>query len=297
MGMLDVDRLNAASKRLGDAVISPSTWPRLMEEICQAVGATGATMLQSDVRTSDVPMTPSLAEYLQNYFANNYHVSDVRAVRGVPRLLAGAPVIADEDIFSSEQDMLRDPLYANLGAYGFRWFAAVGFRSGSALWGLSIQRTPQEGAFTRPELNAMGKLSRRLSETATLSKAVGRLVLSGVSSALNLVRQPAIAIDRLGMVIEINSEAEALFDAEIRIRNRRLLIRETRARIQLRSRDRSNPEYAGYRCIAPGTHRGAARSEAACGDQIPARGRCCARAVSRSASTSDVDRSVEPITT
>ena len=39
---------------LGEAVVDPGRWPVLMEEICSAVGTTGAALLQSDIRTPDV---------------------------------------------------------------------------------------------------------------------------------------------------------------------------------------------------------------------------------------------------
>jgi DNA-binding CsgD family transcriptional regulator len=49
-------------------------------------------------------------------------------------------------------------------------------------------------------------------------------------NALNAVCQPAIAIDRLGLVLDTNPAAEALFDEHIRIRNRRLVVADARAR-------------------------------------------------------------------
>jgi DNA-binding CsgD family transcriptional regulator len=233
VGALDLDRLHAVSNRLGEAVLDPGTWPILMDEICRAVGTTGAGLLQSDIRTSDVPTTDSAAELFKAYFDNNHHVSDVRAVRGVPLLLAGAPVVTDQDLFANESDMLRDPLYATLDQVGFRWWAAVRFQAGSALWGLALQRTPREGPFEAPEKQALAHLSQRLTETATLSKAAGRLVLSGMTNALQYVRQPAMALDRLGFVIDTNEQAASNFDEDICIKNRRLFVRDKRARSSL----------------------------------------------------------------
>jgi DNA-binding CsgD family transcriptional regulator len=226
MASVDSDRLKTISSRLGEAVLDPGLWPSLMVEICRAVNTTGAALVQSDIRTADIPMTGSAQEIFQTYFKNNLHINDVRAVRGTPLLLAGAPVVSDQDIFKSEREMLLDPLYATLDKYGFRWWAAVGFMSGSALWGLSLQRTKQEGQFEFPELVALSQLSRRLTETATLSKAVGRVVLSGMTNALHLIRQPALALDRRGFVIDVNASADSVFDEEIGIRNRRLFVRE-----------------------------------------------------------------------
>jgi DNA-binding CsgD family transcriptional regulator len=233
MASVDFARLSTVSDRLGEAVLDPTTWPSIMEAICLAVKTSGAALVQSDARTADIPKTASAQEIFDAYFYNNLHVNDVRAVRGVPLLLAGLPIVSDHDLFTSETEMMLDPLYATIDRYGFRWWAAVGFRSGSALWGLSLQRTKKEGQFQAPELAALGRLSRRLTETATLSKAVGRQVLHGITNALHLINQPALALDRCGFVVEANALATDLFDSEIRIKDGRLFVRDKTAKFAL----------------------------------------------------------------
>lgn len=233
MASVDIDRLNAARSRLGEAVLEPGTWPSIMEAICAAVNTSGAALLQSDARTADIPVTASAREIFEAYFKNNLHVDDVRAIRGAPLLLAGSPVVSDENLFKSETEMMLDPLYANLDRYGFRWWAAIGFMSGSALWGLSLQRTKKEGQFQASELAALAHLSRRLTETATLSNAVGRLVLRGRTNTLNLICQPALAIDGHGFVLDANTMAAEMFDNEIRIKGRRLFVRDKAAKSAL----------------------------------------------------------------
>jgi DNA-binding CsgD family transcriptional regulator len=227
---VDIDRLQSVSNRLGDAVIDPAMWPVLMQDICSASGAMGACLLQSDVRTPDVPMTDSVREFFKTYFDNRYNESDVRAVRAVPLLMAGRQIVSDQDIFASETEMLRDPLYAHLNSFGLRWFVAVGFFAGPALWGFSIQRTIGEGAFDESEKMALANLSQRLTETATLSTSVGRVVLSNVTNALGFIKRPAIALDRFGSVLDVNPVAEVILGSgDITIVGHRLVIRDTRA--------------------------------------------------------------------
>ena len=227
---VDIGRLQSISNRLGEAVIDPAMWPLLMADVCSASGATGACLLQSDVRTPDVPMTVAAREFFKSYFDNHIHENDIRAVRSVPLLLAGRQVVSDQDIFTSEQEMMRDPLYVLLDSYGLRWFAAVGFFAGSALWGFSMQRTVGEGAFDEDEKTALANLSQRLTETATLSTAVGRVVLSNVTNALGFIKRAAIALDRFGSVLDVNPLAEtALAGGEISMVGQRLVIRDRRA--------------------------------------------------------------------
>src|SRR4051794_20346829 len=196
---VDIDRLQSISGRLGDAVIDPAMWPVLMQDICSASGAMGACLLQSDVRTPDVPMTESAREFFKSYFDNRYNENDIRATRAVPLLMAGHRIVSDQDIFTSESEMLRDPLYAHLNSYGLRWFAAVGFFAGPALWGFSIQRTIGEGAFDDGEKAALANLSQRLTETATPSTAGGRAGVVHGGKAPRLFKGAAGALPPVGV--------------------------------------------------------------------------------------------------
>ena len=231
--MFDLGLLEAAEKRLGEAVLDPAMWPVLMDDICQGVGATGAALLQSDVRTPDVPLTASVREYFAKYFAEGLHIDDVRAIRGVPLLLAGKPVVVDQDLFACEREFGKQALYASLEKAGLRWFAVVGFKADDALWGLSIQRSPRQGPFDTEETAALARLAARLTETATLSKAVGRRVLTGISNAFDFLGEPAIAVNRMGNVIEANRSATALFDDDFRVRDQRIFVRELAARAEM----------------------------------------------------------------
>src|SRR5262245_25543173 len=214
----------AASAPLGEAVVNPAAWPRVIDDICRAVGATGAVMVQSDARPADVWYTASLDGLAEAYFRDGWHANDPRVARCVPRLLRGETVITDCELFTSEE-VRREPFYNEfLIPNGFRWLGVVAFRAGSALWRLSLQRTPKEGIFG-PESNpVLTQLSRRLSDAATLSKTVSQAALTGFANALALVRLPALAIDRLGHVLDTNMAAEATFDCGLRVHNRRLCI-------------------------------------------------------------------------
>ncbi|WGS21278.1 MULTISPECIES: hypothetical protein [unclassified Bradyrhizobium] len=232
--MVDLRKLDDVTARLGDVVLDPARWPTFMDEVCAAVGATGAAMLQSDVRTEDIPRTESVDDYFTRvYFPNNLHLTDIRAARGVPRLLGGADVVTDADLFESEREMLRDPLYASLGEFGLKWFAAVGFRAGPALWGLTIQRSPKQGMFDADEVKALSRLSTRLTEAATLSTVVGRSAISGITSALGLIQVAAIAVGRFGVVIGTNGQAGACLGDDLAIRNNRLTLRDRQANADL----------------------------------------------------------------
>ena len=186
-------------------------------------------MLQSDARTSDVPVTPSVKELFGSYFAANLHLDDVRASKGVPLFLSGRKVLRDQDIFSSELEMLSDPLYRHLGQLGFQWWSAISFQAGPALWALTLQRTTREGAFEDEVIKAFDLLSPSLTEAATLSQVVGRQILLGSLHAFDAINEPALSMTTTGRVLELNAAAECLFDDSFRVRNSRLYLRDRKA--------------------------------------------------------------------
>ena len=166
-----------------------------MDELCAAIGASGAAILQSDARTADIPRTASVDESFQRYFAEGWHQRDARQ-RCVPLFLAGKNVVTGQDICTPEE-MQRSEFYQDLlASFGFKWCAGVGFRSDNALWVLALQRSAREGPFDGGEARLLAGLSARLSEVATLSASVGRIALTSVSNAVDYLGHAAIAFWR-----------------------------------------------------------------------------------------------------
>jgi DNA-binding CsgD family transcriptional regulator len=96
------------------------------------------------------------------------------------------------------------------------------------------------------EERILASFTRRLIEMAAVAGARG----SGASpaAALNAMRLPAIALDQHGFVTEVNAAAEAIFDNDFRIKDRRLFVRDPEASAllkdaidQLKTSPRLNP--------------------------------------------------------
>src|SRR5579872_5020237 len=227
---LDGRALLRTSARLGDAVVDPNVWPQILHEISSAVGAVGAALLQSDVRTPDIPRTEAVHDVFDLYFREGWHTRDIRAERGVPLLLGGQRVVMDQDILTADEIGRSDYYQELLAPHRLGWWAVIGFQAGPAHWGLSIQRSIQQGPFVEEDRRILAQLADRLTETATLSTAVGRIVLSGMTNALELLKQPALALDRFGCVLDFNAAAEQMFNRDVRVRNRCLELSDRQAR-------------------------------------------------------------------
>jgi DNA-binding CsgD family transcriptional regulator len=226
---LDPQALEKVSARLGEAVLDPAQWPDLMEEICRAVGAEGAALLQGDVRTPDVPVTPPVKEFFATYFREGWNERDLRATRTVPLLLAGRRVVVDEDVGPPEE-MRTHPFYNDfIYGFGLRWWTGIGFQAGPAIWGMCLQLTARQGPHGRQDMRHLSRLAPLLTEVATLSTAVGRVALASATNALDLMRQPAIAIDHFGFVLDANVSAQSILDGDIRIKAHRLVVADGEA--------------------------------------------------------------------
>jgi DNA-binding CsgD family transcriptional regulator len=116
-----------------------------------------------------------------------------------------------------------------LADLGLRWWAGVGFFAGPELWCLALQRTEREGPFLPSDKPMLQGFSARLTEVASLSRAIGRKSITCFTNALDHVSQAALTIDRNGRVIRTNASAEALFDDAFRTTNRKLVFRDRQA--------------------------------------------------------------------
>ena len=96
-----------------------------------------------------------------------------------------------------------------------------------------MAKTASEVSHLRAEEERiLANFTRRLIEIASVAGAPG----SGPSptAALNAMRLPAIAIDQHGFVVDVNTTADAVFDHNIKIKDRRLFVRDSDARALLK---------------------------------------------------------------
>jgi DNA-binding CsgD family transcriptional regulator len=230
---VNAQRLFELTAHFGETIIDPATWPNIMEQICVAAGATGASLMWPEIALSDFPHTASLADGFGAYINEGWHDRNVRAQRFIPLLKRGQTVVTDQDVVRRDE-MQRLPFYNEfLAPRGFKWFAAVGFWVESDLWVLSVQRMARQGPFGFDDKRALGQISQPLTETASLSRRVGGAVLSGIANALSLINQPVLALDRFGNVIGTNATAEDTFNDNFRIRHRRLFVIDQQAKSML----------------------------------------------------------------
>ena len=88
------------------------------------------------------------------------------------------------------------------------------------------------GNLRAEEERILASFTRSLIEIAAVAETRG----SGTSltAALNAMRLPAIALDQNGFVVDVNTAADAVFDDDIKIKDRRLFVHDHAARALLK---------------------------------------------------------------
>jgi DNA-binding CsgD family transcriptional regulator len=167
------------------------------------------------------------------YFAGGWHTREIWSQRAAHLFSQGKKAVIDTELLTRDE-LEASPLVNEVFLpKGFKWTAVIGFSAGPAMWNFCLHRTAREEPFDAFNTSVFGTLSDRLTEVATLSTAVGRIALSSATNALNSVRLPAIALDRLGFVLDANCGAEDLFDADLCVKARRLAVWDAAARRDL----------------------------------------------------------------
>jgi len=82
------------------------------------------------------------------------------------------------------------------------------------------------------EERILASFTRRLIEIA--AAAGGRGSGTSPTAALNAMRLPAVALDQHGFVADVNAAADAVFDQNIKIKDKRLFVRDPDARTLLK---------------------------------------------------------------
>lgn len=225
-------QLENVAASLSDAVTDPGRWTAILDEISNAVGATGA-MLLPYAGSQGVMASPSLHAALQAYVQEGWHEEDRDPRKRAVELAMRGQVATDDDLLTSDE-MRHSPMYNELlSRFDLKWWAGIGFFSGQDPWCLALHRSPRKGQFDRSEKAILQQLVPRLNEIGQLCHVISYRAILGVADAFDRVQQAAIAVDKTGKVIRVNQLAEQLFSDSMRVREGRLTMADAVAANEL----------------------------------------------------------------
>ena len=203
------------------AAADPSRWDAAMEEAARGTGSFGAVLVPVRGRSPHLPASETLRPALEAYVRDGWVHRDER-YRAIPAMLRDG-VASDADVGAPEE-LPRNPFYQEfLRPHGLALFAVVKVGAGDDVWGLSLQRTAEQGPFSRHHLAELASLSRRLAGAAELASAFHAARVDAALEAFEATRSPVAVLDRMGEVVRLNASAERLMGKDLAIVQRRIV--------------------------------------------------------------------------
>lgn len=210
-----------------------------METITALTGSAGAVLLPYRGRLpliTHLPVIPhsqSLAPALEAYVRDGWSGRDERHK---PFSAFEKRGVVSEFDFTTPDEIAGSPYYQEfLAPFGLRWFAGVKIACGGDVWCLSMQRSIEQGPFSKDHLRKFIQLSGQLSASAGLSQMLGFAKANAALEAFQVSGVAAVLIDRHGSVFRLNAAAEQLLGLELQIRNGQLVWSDHRATTLLNS--------------------------------------------------------------
>lgn len=229
---IDVERLQNASMQLADAIVDPSRWAFLLQEVATAAGAMGAGLLPL-TGSGGALATASLSECLESYVREGWPEEDRGTRRRAIKLQMRGEVALDRDLTAADGD---GAAFFNdfLPRFGGKWWAGVGFRSGPDLWSLTLHRSAVQDQFGQAERTILRRFSLRLNEVGDLAYVAGDSALCLAANSFDQIGKAVVAISETGRLIHANAAAERLMGSALSVARGRLILSDRKAAAEYR---------------------------------------------------------------
>jgi DNA-binding CsgD family transcriptional regulator len=207
--------LSQVADAFASATIDPLRWNAGMDAVAKATGSFGAVLLPVRGRSPGIPASESMLPTMEHYFREGWAHRDER-YHSLPTFMRRG--VASEFDFTTPDEMARSAFYQELLApHGLRWFAVVKVGSGDDVWGLSIQRSIEQGPFQQSEIDRLAMLSGQLGGTAEFARTFGFARIEAALEAFEASGSPAVVVDRLGEAVRVNPSADRLLGPDLQI--------------------------------------------------------------------------------
>lgn len=206
-----------------EAALDPSRWVNALDQITSTTKSHGAVLLPvSGGLLSTIPHTERMNAAFECYVRDGWYFRDERH-RGIS-IMKTHGIADDLDIFSTEQ-IARHPYYQEfLAPHRLRWFAGVGVSCGNDLWCLSLQRTVDQGPFSASEKKQLQQLSKGLSGSAAIARALGSSAAASSLEAFQISGTAVALFNRNGRIFQANEVAQRLLVGEIKIEKGQVVV-------------------------------------------------------------------------
>ncbi len=201
-----------------EAAYEPLLWPDALDVIARHFNARGAIMPGSTFVPGCLPHSRGMADVLQQFFGENWHLSDLRSIAAQTYNFTHE-VVTDQHLFTLE-DIGRSEYYKGFArAAGVPWFCAValaGARGGDYV-ALSLQRTERQGLFDGDDQKRLQQLLPHLRNAVSLGRSVLHKRMSDLLEGLDHDRTPALLVQANGRLLCANTSFGRLSHAALRV--------------------------------------------------------------------------------
>lgn len=207
--MTDHSKIARLALTFDAASMDPQVWPDVCQQVSDYFGSEGALLAAEDIGydAGMLPYSEGVAGLMERYYAQKWYEADVRSERGFA-IARRQGWVTDYTIMQEAE--LREHRFYNelVRPAGLSWFAATAVKVGSRVWGLSVQRTAQQGPFQRNELLQLSGLRGQLRLAIRRLSALGGRRLETLEGFLADAEHGVATIGPEGRVTRLNARAE-----------------------------------------------------------------------------------------
>ncbi len=210
------------SEAIAGAVIDPSRWVRAMDVIAEQTGSIGAFLAPVEGKIPNKIVSDSIVGLSETYFSEEWFREDIR-LRPTALATFMEKGVFDERDYTSLDEIRTHPYFRDLlDRFDLRWSATLKMTGGDDLWGIGIQRSIEQGAFSTDELAKLSRFSDHLSVIGAAAKALGFANIKATMRAYEVSGAPVMLLDRKGRVIRINPAAERMLGGDVQVSEQRV---------------------------------------------------------------------------
>ncbi len=221
------------------ALFEPVQWPRALQRLADAQGATSCVVRRSDfnVREMDLSAVDSSAHaaFTELWLQRVDGAPDPHCERAGPLRRRGHVVVVEHQI-SSDEERARMPYYREIAEHGDRpWWAQIGFQTARHSWYLPLYRNAAAGPFDTAEAQALARLAPPLSRLFEVAETVAEAAVIDGLRSFDLIGRAVVLIDWKGRARYLNDSARHLVEQGLTLTRGRLGARDRPSCARLRA--------------------------------------------------------------
>lgn len=214
-----------------------SQWQDGLNKFCSSIGAYAAITVPrvNAENTVNLPFSPHLEEFANQFVSEGWYLRDFRAENGWPLTDYGQRIVLEQDIATPEVHE-RNPIYQDLFlSHRLKWWAGITFKTPEHHYVLSVFRQTHEEPFSETDRALFDLVSDHLGRAVTIAERMATIHTEASLNAFEAAGEAVIVLDGRGWVVDMTGRAGALLGDGLYVVGRRLIASAPKAEKALRA--------------------------------------------------------------